>query len=160
MTWSLSWANFYILYFRDVWRRVLRKIRVIYVVFTISLSIHTTQKMKFSIKDFFILSAVSCIRSTEYSTYGCELSYRSEKTEVKKCESCFRIFNSKYELIILLSFWICESLRDMHWGNHSVKGVRTRRYSAPHFPAFRLNTERFSVCQKMRTRITPNTDTF
>ena len=42
-------------------------------------------------------------------------------------------------------------------GNSSfycVKRVRIRSYSGLHFPAFGLNTER------MRTRITPNTDTF
>ena len=40
-------------------------------------------------------------------------------------------------------------------------------YSGPYFPAFGLNTESYSVslriqseCGKMRTRITPNTDTF
>ena len=50
---------------------------------------------------------------------------------------------------------------------HSVKYVRIRSYSGPNFPAFRLNMERYSVslriqskCGKMRTRITPNTDTF
>ena len=39
--------------------------------------------------------------------------------------------------------------------------------STPAFPAFELNTERYGVspriqseCGKMRTRITPNTDTF
>ena len=41
---------------------------------------------------------------------------------------------------------------------HCVKSVRIRNYSGPHFPAFGLNTE--SKCGKMRTRITPNTDTF
>ena len=50
---------------------------------------------------------------------------------------------------------------------HCVKSVRIRSYSGPHFPAFGLNTERFteslriqSECGKMRTRITPNRDTF
>ena len=50
---------------------------------------------------------------------------------------------------------------------HCVKSVRIRSYSGPHFPAFGLNTERYSVslriqseCRKTRTRITPNTDTF
>ena len=39
-------------------------------------------------------------------------------------------------------------------------------FSVPYFPAFGLNTERYvslriqSECGKMRTRITPNTDTF
>ena len=55
------------------------------------------------------------------------------------------------------------------WPNvpHCVKGVRIQSYSGPHFHAFGLNTERYSVslrilseCGKMRTRITPNTDTF
>ena len=55
---------------------------------------------------------------------------------------------------------------------HCVKSVRIRSYSGvilsyPHFSAFGLNTERYEVCLriqseygKMRTRITPNTDTF
>ena len=29
--------------------------------------------------------------------------------------------------------------------SHCVKNVRIRSYSDPHFPAFRLNTERYSV---------------
>ena len=48
-----------------------------------------------------------------------------------------------------------------------VKSVRIRSYSGPHFPAFGMNTERqrlsFRIqfeCGKMRTRITPNMDTF
>ena len=48
-----------------------------------------------------------------------------------------------------------------------MKSVHIRSYSGPHFPAFRLNTERYGVslhihseCGKMRTRITPNMDTF
>ena len=48
-----------------------------------------------------------------------------------------------------------------------VKGVRIRSYSGLYFPAFGLNTESYGVClriqsecQKIRTRITPNTDTF
>ena len=51
--------------------------------------------------------------------------------------------------------------------NHCVKSVRIRSYSDPYFPAFGLNTERSGVslliqykCRKIRTRITPNTDTF
>ena len=51
--------------------------------------------------------------------------------------------------------------------SHCVKNVRIWSYSGPHFPAFGLNTERYSVslriqseCGKIRTRITPNTDTF
>ena len=50
---------------------------------------------------------------------------------------------------------------------HCVKGVRIWSYSGPHFSAFGVNTERYSVslliqskCGKMRIRITPNMDTF
>ena len=49
----------------------------------------------------------------------------------------------------------------------ALKNVRIRCYSGPHFPAFGLNSERYRVslhiqseCGKMRTRRTPNTDTF
>ena len=50
---------------------------------------------------------------------------------------------------------------------HCVKTARTQNYSGPHFPAFGLNTKRYSVsfriqfeCRTKGTRITPNTDTF
>ena len=52
-------------------------------------------------------------------------------------------------------------------GDHCVKNVRIRSYSGPYFPAFGLNTKRYSVslrtqceCVKIRTRITPNMGTF
>ena len=48
-----------------------------------------------------------------------------------------------------------------------VKSVRVRSFSDPIFPAFGLNTKRYSVtlriqskCGKIRTRNTPNMDTF
>ena len=48
-----------------------------------------------------------------------------------------------------------------------VKSVHIRSFSGPYFPTFGLNTERYSVslsiqieCGKIRTRKTPNTDTF
>ena len=45
---------------------------------------------------------------------------------------------------------------------HCVKSVRIRSYSGPYFPVFGLNTERYisSEWGKIRTRISPNTDTF
>ena len=50
---------------------------------------------------------------------------------------------------------------------HFVKGVRIRSFSGTYFPSFRLNTERYSVyirikseCGKIRTRKTPNRNTF
>ena len=57
----------------------------------------------------------------------------------------------------------CKRLGTLHY----VKSIRIGSYSGPHFPAFTLNTERYGVSHrmqsehgKMRTRITPNTDTF
>ena len=51
--------------------------------------------------------------------------------------------------------------------NHCMKSVRIRSYSGPYFPVFGMNTERYGVslriqfeCRKMRTRTTPNTNTF
>ena len=48
-----------------------------------------------------------------------------------------------------------------------MKSDRGRSFSGPYFFALRLNTERYSVCPriksesgKIRTRKTPNTDTF
>ena len=62
---------------------------------------------------------------------------------------------------------VAEKFNDMR----CAKSVRIRSYSGPHFPAFALKTERYEIslpiqsecgseCGKMRTRITPNTDTF
>ena len=58
-----------------------------------------------------------------------------------------------------------KSAKDLN--SHCVKSVRIRSYFGPHFPAFRLNTERYflslriqSECEKLWARITPNTDTF
>ena len=54
-----------------------------------------------------------------------------------------------------------------NYKEHCVKCVRIRSFSGPHFPAFWLDTERYSVsfriqstCGKIRTIKTPNTDTF
>ena len=44
--------------------------------------------------------------------------------------------------------------------SHSVKSVLIQSFSGPYFPAFGLNSERCSVCGNIRTRKTPNTDTF
>ena len=62
---------------------------------------------------------------------------------------------------------ILGSFRTNQGSLHSIKSVRIASYSGLHFPAFRLNTERYSVslciqykCGKMRTRITPSMDNF
>ena len=50
---------------------------------------------------------------------------------------------------------------------YCVKSARIQSFSGLHFPVFGLNTERYSVflriqseCGKIRTRKTPNMDTF
>ena len=53
------------------------------------------------------------------------------------------------------------------WTEHGDILRISQSYSDPYFPAFGLNMERYSVslriqskCGKIRTRISPNTDTF
>ena len=50
---------------------------------------------------------------------------------------------------------------------HCIKSVRIRSLSGPYFPVFRLNMERYGIslriqseCGKIRTKKTPNKDTF
>ena len=56
-------------------------------------------------------------------------------------------------------------LLDIYSPTHCVKSVCIRSYSGPYFPEFGLNTEKVSTriqskYGKIRTRVTPNTDTF
>ena len=93
-------------------------------------------------------------------------------------------FDWKVAINKLLDFWNCQSnfdtlrqkchnqtVRDMscaiNASYHCVKSVRIESYSGPYFPAFGPNTKRYSVSLrsqskrgKIRTRITPNTDSF
>ena len=69
--------------------------------------------------------------------------------------------------MIWLTQYIVSQTTTFHITNHCVKNVRIRSYSGPHFPVFGLNTVRYSVYLRaqseygeIRTRITPNTDTF
>ena len=62
--------------------------------------------------------------------------------------------------------WVLETPSQKS-NSHCVKSVRIGSYSGPYFPSFGLNTDRYSVslriqseCVKIRTRKTPNTDTF
>ena len=74
-------------------------------------------------------------------------------------------FFADYISLFSVAEIMTKSAKDLN--SHFVKSVRIRSYFGPHFPAFRLNTERYflslriqSKCEKMRARITPNTDTF
>ena len=69
----------------------------------------------------------------------------------------------------LESYSTSTNLTIFQFGNEAtpfVKSVHIWSYSGPHFPVFELNSEKYGVslriqpeCEKMRTRITPNTDT-
>ena len=64
------------------------------------------------------------------------------------------LFRFLFKILRLLREWNEDDI------SHSVKSIRIRSFYGPYFPTFRLNKERYSVCGKMRTRETPNTDTF
>ena len=64
-------------------------------------------------------------------------------------------------------FKISREIQNKMHRRHCVNSVRIRSFSGPDFPAFGLNTEIYRVnlriqskCEKMRTRKTPDTDTF
>ena len=88
----------------------------------------------------------------------------SDKTLCKPLDmiymSCLvnEVFPSIWKMVNLvrsvLSLPICDEIFELL---QRVKSVRIRSYSSPYFPAFGLNMERYG---KMRTRLTPNTDTF
>ena len=68
------------------------------------------------------------------------------------------------QVLMTLSFFV---QRHACYDYHCVKNVRIRSFSGPYFPAFGLNTEICkanlrikSGCRKIRTKKTPNTDTF
>ena len=72
------------------------------------------------------------------------------------------------EDLILLRFSL-QILNDriLKTNSYCKKGIRVGSFSGPYFPAFGLNTEKYRIslriksqCSKIRTRKTPNTDTF
>ena len=63
--------------------------------------------------------------------------------------------------------WNGSTMTFLLYNNCRVKSVHIRSFSGPYFPAFGLNIEKCSVslriqseCTKIRTRKTPNIDTF
>ena len=88
-----------------------------------------------------------------------------------KLQILFLVFSLMFYHIFLKQSWIKDKNIWISYINFSaqycVKSVHIRSYSGPHFPAFGLNAERYFVslriqfeCGKVRTRITPNTNTF
>ena len=101
--------------------------------------------------------------------YPLTFSWRSSITDFWQCPE-----HASDSCIVLqkFSYWVSPPVIDNYClldliDLHCVKCVRIRSYSGPYFPAFGLNTERYGVSLriqfewgKIRTRITPNTETF
>ena len=94
--------------------------------------------------------------------------------KTQKLMSVSAMLKSSFKKIVTLFQWLFLSYQ-LHGfsdgntlsNNTLRKKSHIRRFSGPYFPAFELNTERYSVslqiqpkCGKMRSRKTPNTDTF
>ena len=84
---------------------------------------------------------------------------------MKKLLTWVKIFSPVVKCWYILSIWTIECY--LKHGQLLFKSVCIRSYSGQHFPAFGLNLERYEVslriqseCEKMRTRITQNTDSF
>ena len=104
-----------------------------------------------------------------------KLSLRPNTSHIKaEFPNSWRIRPRSYSLVSKNDFLNKKANKFGEWESfkssyplHCVKSVCIRIYSGRPFPAFGLNTERYSVslfiqseCGKKRTRITPNTDTF
>ena len=50
----------------------------------------------------------------------------------------------------LFSNFVTATRIEIHWKNHCVKSVHIRSYSGLYFPAFRLNSERYSVSLRIQ----------
>ena len=81
--------------------------------------------------------------------------------------SFYRIPPAECIWILLITEWCLSLHRISIRLAYCVKTVRIRSCSGPYFPASGLNTESYGVsvriqseCEKIRTRITPNTGTF
>ena len=78
--------------------------------------------------------------------------------------SVVRIFDTMSWVIFRFSLFFFQKTLSYR---HCLEIVSIQSYSGPYFPAFGLNTEKYSIslriqseCGKIRTRITPNTGTF
>ena len=105
-------------------------------------------------------------------TYSINKRSHSENENIIKVNFHFEITNRKEQRCIIVSFSdfadIIQPFIDLcFYINHCVKSVRIQSYTDQYFPKFGLNTQRYglslriqSECEKIRTRITPNTNTF
>ena len=99
-----------------------------------------------------------------------ETKTNSSKIENHFCAGrspLFMIREKIWKITICFPSWTMEKNWTYIKHSHCMKSAHVRNYFRPHFPTFGLNTERYwvslriqSECGKIRTRRTPNTDTF
>ena len=96
-----------------------------------------------------------------FSTQSVYETHESSDCDTKKIKYTADSLLRRYSANCEVSKWTDYGKR------YCVKNVRILSYSGPYSPSFGPNTERCSVsfriqseCGKIRTRITPNTDTF
>ena len=93
------------------------------------------------------------------------------KSEIFSQKVQILLLSHGFFFLILLSCYcfqiILTLFHEMLNHRHCIQNARMPNFSGPYFSAFGLNTERYGVflhiqskCGKIRTRKTPNTDTF
>ena len=112
-----------------------------------------------------MLSVLACL---SIHVLGVLVSLRACVLRLLASLACLRF--QVLGVLTLLSnqfFYFCFTYSKNFGLVHCMKSVRIQRFSGPYFPAFRLNTERYSVylriqseCEKIWTRKTPNAGSF
>ena len=97
----------------------------------------TAQKMNFPFKNFFSKFEQICKKLRI-------LSYFLKKSLMENFIFCVVVAGMTYKSGSTIKSW-------KKW--YSVKRIRIWSYSGPHFPAFGLNTERYSVCESLHHEI-------
>ena len=102
---------------------------------------------------------------TEKKRQAVEMRYHDKKESIKQYKNK-NIWKIRHQTVDIRKQSIREILK-CSWYITLRKSVHIRSYSGLYFPAFGPNKERYGVslriqseCRKIRTRITPNTDTF
>ena len=99
--------------------------------------------------------------------YLCTSLFKYLLDAIVVCENFYQSGDSEWSFWDIEILTICNRQMEKVSEDHCVKSVRFRSYSGPYFPAFGLNTERYREsihiqfeCRKIRTKITPSTETF
>ena len=141
---------------------------LLYLVFLVLenfFTIYSPYQKKYKCQKLFQKVYLIKVTSTIISEISVSLKNCSE-TNLHSLHKNEEILNGKLHFLCSPSY-LFEWMAILTWDYHCEKSVFIQSYSDPYFPAFGLNTERYEVspriqseCGKIRTRITPNTDTF